>query len=59
MKFQNRIFYELTHKCNLKCKHCCNSTRNDMETLSSADIDQFQFIASQYGIYQKSVPEPK
>lgn len=50
MKFQNRIFYELTHKCNLKCKHCCNSTINDMETLSSAAIDQFQFIASQYGI---------
>lgn len=50
MRFQNRIFYELTHTCNLKCKHCCNSTRNDMATLSSVAIDKFQSIASEYGL---------
>lgn len=50
MKFQNRVFYEITHQCNLHCTHCCNSTRFDKELITADDIDRFQKLAASYGI---------
>ena len=50
LKFDNRIYYEITHRCNLSCIHCCNSSRKDAEKLSISEINQFQMMMAKYGI---------
>lgn len=50
MRFDTRVFYEITHNCNLSCVHCCNSTRNDVMKITCSDIGRFHKRLSSYGI---------
>lgn len=49
-RIDSRIYYEITHRCNLQCTHCCNSERKEKESLTAAQIDRFQGMMSEYGV---------
>lgn len=50
LKFSNRVYYEVTHRCNLKCIHCCNSEKRDKEILLASDIQKMQEMVGEAGI---------
>lgn len=50
LRFSDRIYYELTYACNLKCIHCCNDISDVYNQLSLDQIKNFHIKAMKSGI---------